>query len=137
MLVVRKKHLGMENAEQFFTGTVHKKIFGVILKEAGISLQENIGRLPDKKLLKTAGLFKHFPITVNGVNPFMQAQVCAGGISLREVTDSLEAKKTKGLFVAGEMLDADGRCGGYNLQWAWTTGMIAGRAAADNSDRSI
>ena len=49
---------------------------------------------------------------------------------MKEVTDELESVKMPGVFLAGEMLDVDGRCGGYNLQWAWTSGYIAGRGAA-------
>ena len=67
---------------------------------------------------------------VIGTNPAQNAQVCTGGISLQEVTDDLEAKRFPGLYLCGELLDVDGRCGGYNLQWAWTSGQIAGTAAA-------
>ena len=67
---------------------------------------------------------------VTGTNPAQNAQVCTGGISLQEVTDDLEAKRFPGLYLCGELLDVDGRCGGYNLQWAWTSGQIAGTAAA-------
>lgn len=130
LLLERRQLLGKENAEQFFTGTVHKKLIGVILKRAGISMQTCIHELPVKRLLQAAELCKHFPVTVTAANSFTQAQVCAGGIRLTEVTAQLEAKKQKGLFLTGELLDVDGRCGGYNLQWAWTTGTIAGRAAS-------
>lgn len=129
-LLARRRQLGMECAENFFTGTLHKKIISVILKEAGISPKTPVSDLSDQRLLEAGRLCKHFPVTVNGVNPFMQAQVCAGGVLLSEMTDRLEAKKVKGLYLAGEMLDVDGKCGGYNLQWAWTSGMVAGSAAA-------
>ena len=52
---------------------------------------------------------------------------------MKEVTGSLEAVSVKGLYFAGEVLDVDGRCGGYNLQWAWTSGYLAGKAAAGNN----
>ena len=55
----------------------------------------------------------------------------AGGIGLSEVTLQLESRTVEGLYFAGELLDMDGKCGGYNLQWAWTSGAIAGRAAAE------
>ena len=77
-----------------------------------------------------------FPVTVTGTNPVSQAQVCGGGIRLTEVTNTLEARKQPGLYVTGELLDADGRCGGYNLQWAWATGVIAGRDAAGGRERT-
>ena len=86
--------------------------------------------LPEEKLLAAGRMFQRFPLTVTAANPFINAQICAGGVRLSEVTEKLEAKKQKGMYLTGELLDADGRCGGYNLQWAWTTGIIAGHAAA-------
>ncbi|MDD6073850.1 MAG: NAD(P)/FAD-dependent oxidoreductase, partial [Clostridium sp.] len=65
-----------------------------------------------------------------GSNSFEQAQICCGGVDVREVDPfSLESKKWKGLYLIGELLDVDGICGGYNLQWAWSTGAIAGTHA--------
>lgn len=130
ILLQRRKTLCSCNAEQFFTGTVHKKIAGAILKECNISPTESISDLPEQKIMTAGRMCRQFPVTVTGTNAFAQAQVCAGGVRLTEVTDFLEAKKRKGLYLTGELLDADGRCGGYNLQWAWSTGIIAGRAAA-------
>lgn len=130
LLLERRHLLAEENAEQFFTGTVHKKVAGVVMKRAGIPAQTPVREIPEKKLLQAADICKRFTITVTAVNPFAQAQVCAGGVRLTEVTEKLEAKRQKGLFLTGELLDADGRCGGYNLQWAWATGSIAGRAAS-------
>ena len=65
-----------------------------------------------------------------GQTDFGKAQVCAGGITLDQLTDSLESVQHPGIFFAGEALDVDGVCGGYNLQWAWSSGSAAGRAAA-------
>ena len=63
------------------------------------------------------------------------AQICAGGIDFSQVDMQLESVKQPGLYLAGELLDVDGKCGGYNLQWAWTSGYIAGRNAAGSSTR--
>ena len=134
MLLERRQNLGFETMERFFTGTVHKKIAGVILKLSGIPSSVKAGDLETDQLLSAGKLLKELRVTVTGVNPFWQAQVCAGGVRLSELTTSLEAKRQKGLYVTGELLDVDGRCGGYNLQWAWTTGMVAGRAAARGSN---
>ena len=67
---------------------------------------------------------------IQATNPFENAQVCAGGVSMEEVSLQLESELVDGLYFAGEMLDVDARCGGYNLQWAWSSGYIAGKAAA-------
>ena len=130
MLTARARRLGQESAERFFTGTVHKKIIFVILKECGISPGESVKGLSEERLAAAANKIKNFPLTVTGTNPFSKAQVCAGGVRLSEVTENLEAKARRGLYITGELLDVDGRCGGYNLHWAWATGVLAGRAAA-------
>ena len=71
-----------------------------------------------------------YPLKVTGYQPFEQAQVCCGGVYTKEVdAHSLESRKRKGLYFAGELLDVDGKCGGYNLQWAWSSGYVAGKNA--------
>ncbi len=69
---------------------------------------------------------KNIPFTVTDHNGFENAQICAGGVDTREVEDTMESKLVKGVYFAGEVLDADGKCGGHNLQWAWSSGYIAG-----------
>lgn len=71
-----------------------------------------------------------FPVTYYGEQSYENAQVSAGGIAVTEVTEDMESKLCPGLYFAGEILDVDGRCGGYNLQWAWSSGFIAGCSAA-------
>ena len=73
---------------------------------------------------------KHFRIEINGDCGFNKAQVTAGGVNVGQVTENMESKIISGLFFAGEILDVDGTCGGYNLQWAFTSGYLAGSAAA-------
>ena len=74
-----------------------------------------------------------FPIHISGVNAMENAQVCAGGVDFGQMNQELESEIVKGLYFAGEMVDVDGKCGGYNLQWAWSSGYIAGRNAAGGS----
>ena len=63
--------------------------------------------------------------------PFEQAQVCSGGVDTSEVEEStMESRLVPGIYFAGELLDIDGTCGGYNLQWAWSSGVCAGSHAA-------
>lgn len=73
---------------------------------------------------------KQWKVVITGTNPYENAQVCAGGVSFKDVTEHLESKIVPGLYFAGEILDVDGRCGGYNLQWAWTSGYLAGNYAS-------
>ena len=81
-------------------------------------------------ILKIGRLMKKWTIIPEETNPFENAQVCAGGVSMDQVTCQLESKLIPGLYFCGEILDVDGRCGGYNLQWAWSSGYIAGKSAA-------
>ena len=80
------------------------------------------------------GLFKeisHFCVPVTGTSGFAQAQVCKGGVDVSQVEPgTMESRLVRRLYFAGELLDVDGDCGGYNLQWAWTSGYLAGQAAA-------
>lgn len=124
--------------EHFFTGLFNKKLALVFLKTAGIRVQENAGTLSDAKLRKLADTVKHFCTEIVETNSFEQAQVCAGGINVDDISpDNMESLLVKGLFFAGEILDVDGMCGGYNLQWAWSSGYLAGKGAASDKNQSI
>ena len=90
----------------------------------------------DKDTLLNAVLsLKEITVKAVDVNGFDKAQVTGGGILTSEVTDDLESKLHKNLFITGELLNVDGLCGGYNLQWAFSTGIIAGRAAGKQEDK--
>ena len=68
-----------------------------------------------------------FKVTPTDTNGFDNAQVCAGGVDLSQVNlETMESKIVKNLYFAGEILDVDGKCGGYNLQWAFSSGRLAG-----------
>ena len=71
--------------------------------------------------MRAAELVKAFPLVVQGTLGFDYAQVTKGGISLNEVDGALQSKKAQGLYFAGEILDVDGQCGGFNLQWAYAS----------------
>lgn len=106
--------------KQKLTGLVNDKILDFILQKTGEEgLAEQVTRL----------LFS-CRIAITGYGKLDHAQVTSGGILLDEVSAQLESRLCRGLFFAGEMLDVDGICGGYNLQWAWSSGYAAGRAAA-------
>ncbi|MDE6568556.1 MAG: NAD(P)/FAD-dependent oxidoreductase, partial [Lachnospiraceae bacterium] len=71
-------------------------------------------------------------LQIRSVSGFEKAQVTSGGVSLEALhAESMELRKYPGLYIAGELADVDGICGGYNLQWAWSSGYVAGRAAAE------
>ena len=76
-------------------------------------------------------LFKELKVTVQDAHSFERAQVTSGGISISDIdTKSMQSRKIQGLYFAGEILDVCAHCGGYNLQWAWSSGALAGKSAA-------
>lgn len=129
---MQRKRASLEEhytCEQYFTGILNKKLMGLMMKLAGLKPNEFVKSCDRDCIKKVFSLCRELIVHVNGSNSFEQAQVCAGGIPLCEVTDQLESRIVPGVYFAGEILDIDGRCGGYNLQWAWCSGYIAGRSS--------
>lgn len=131
----RMEQMGQETVEMFFTGMLHKKIMAVCVRQAGLSPEERAAGADRRKLRRVFELCRHLPFTVTGSHSFESAQICRGGVSMREVDGQLQSGRCNGLYMAGELLHVDGRCGGYNLQWAWASGYIAGSAAGQGSGR--
>ena len=115
---------------EFMQGTINSKLSSLLIRQAGLSEDDIVSDETEDAIITLVGLIRCFTVTVKGTRDFVHAQCCSGGVPLREVDDDLASVKTPGLYLCGEMLDVDGACGGYNLQWAWTSGYIAGRHAA-------
>ena len=116
--------------EEYFTGVLHKKLMTLLIKLAGLRPSEPAAGADPQRIRKVYALCRELTVHVTGSNSFEHAQVCAGGVPLDELTECLESKKAPGVYFAGEILDVDGRCGGYNLHWAWCSGYLAGVFAA-------
>ncbi len=116
--------------EEYFTGLLNKKLMALLIRLAGIKSTDRADKVSKERLLAVYELCRRLPVHIIGSNSFENAQVCAGGVPLLEITERMESKVAPGVFLAGELLDVDGRCGGYNLQWAWCSGYLAGTAAA-------
>ena len=119
-----------ETFESFFLGILHKKITAMLLKINGVKPQDVITENQKENVLKIASFMKQFKVTPYAVNSFEHAQVCSGGVDFRELDDNLQSTFSKNVYFCGEMVDVDGKCGGYNLQWAWTSGYLAGNHAS-------
>lgn len=115
----RQKHCPYKTKQELFVGLLPKKMISVLIgkKDDFHSIVSNL---------------KEWKLSIKDVYSLKQAQVCSGGVNTLEITDSLESKIQPGIYFAGEVLDVDGPCGGYNLQWAWSSGAVAGKAAAQN-----
>lgn len=101
------------------------------LRKAQADPSSKTSRLPLAELRRIVARLKRYPLPVRGVYGYRKAEVTAGGVDLAQVrVGSMESKLVSGLYFAGEILDVDGRIGGFNFQWAWSTGTIAGTAAA-------
>lgn len=117
--------------DQFLVGILHSRIGQALIKNTlSVRLSESCKSLSDGEMKKLAGAIKRTSIPVLGTKGFPDAQVTAGGADTAEFSDSLESLRVPGLFAAGEILDIDGRCGGYNLTFAWSSGRLAASSAA-------
>lgn len=131
LLEERIKNCPYKTADGFLIGLFHKKLGTVLLKESGIPLGKIVISLSKEEKKKLVLTIKEFTVEITGSKPFENAQTCAGGIDTKELDErTLESKIMSGLYFAGELIDIDGACGGYNLQWAWSSGAIAGISAA-------
>ena len=126
MLAARGNSL---STEELLTGILHNRLGRVLTKAAGIG-QGTVGQLSDEDLMAVCQCVKAFEITLTEPLGMDHAQVTAGGV-LTDGFDpeTMESRLVPGLYACGEVLDIDGDCGGYNLQWAWSSGRLAGRSA--------
>jgi predicted Rossmann fold flavoprotein len=114
----------------FFLGPVNRKILDLVFRRRGLQAEMKASRLTREGLRGIMEDLRAFRIQITGTGTFRQAQVTSGGVPLDEMDEDLQSLLCPGLFMAGELLDVDGICGGYNLQWAMTSGWIAGKGAA-------
>lgn len=118
-----------KSAEDYFTGLFPDKINSEIIRINNLPSKEAVSKLSSEKINRIILSLKNFRMKVTDTADFDSAQVTVGGIPTEELTSYCECKKIPGLFVTGELINVDGPCGGYNLQWAFTTGSIAGEKA--------
>ena len=125
-----------KNYRQLLTGLLPEKLIPMLLETAGLS-PESLPRLdeqmPGGKGELLLRLLKDYGAKITGAGPLDQAQICTGGIRLSALNENLMVARCPHLYVAGEAAHVDGPCGGYNLQWAWSSGFVAGRAAAEGA----
>ena len=124
MLKVRKNNLAELTAINFFDGLFINNMGQEILRRSEISLTTKVKNLTEKQLTEMATVISKFKLTVVGM--LNNNQVHHGGIELAELTEQLELKKVKNMYCCGEVVNVDAVCGGYNLQWAWSSGFVVG-----------
>ena len=116
-----------KTAEELLIGIFHKNLCALFNRIAGISNKAKVTTLDVSQITNLANIIKRFECNVSATNTFDNAQVCSGGVRLSDVKETMESKIVDGLYFCGEILDVDGDCGGYNLQWAWSSGFVAGQ----------
>ena len=110
-------------------GLCNEKAIEQVVSYSRIYGDTTVDCLDEEDLENLVYFFKNFTISVDGTKGFDSAQVTAGGVDLSEIdTSSMESLKCKGLYFTGEVLDVDGICGGYNLNWAYTSADIASKS---------
>ena len=122
--------------EDFLTGMINKLCARQLLKKCGVQKFNTTAEvLSDDAIAMLADTIKSWKFEITGTNSWQQAQVTAGGICTDDFNPStMESNLCNGLYAAGEILDIDGDCGGFNLQWAWSSGFVAGTSAAKKFD---
>ena len=125
-LRLRREAMGAREASTLLVGSCHTRLGQMLCKAAGFTSQR-AADLTDSDLERIARQVKRFALPITGTCGFDQAQVTAGGLRTEEFDpETLESRVVPGLYACGEVLDVDGDCGGFNLQWAWSSGHLAG-----------
>ena len=130
--LIRRKKTRLP-ASELLTGILHNRLGRVLTQAVGISGQKLISELSDFEIREVCRAVKSFDVSLTEPLGMDSAQVTAGGILTKEFNpETMESRLVPGLYACGEVLDIDGDCGGYNLQWAWSSGRMAGLHAGRN-----
>lgn len=122
---------GYRSVSSSLIGIINKRFIPILLKQAGVELHKACFDLTWKEKSNIYNLLKSWTFEVIGTNGFNNSQVTCGGVDTSNINNiTLESKITPNLYFCGEILDVDGDCGGFNLQWAWSSGFTAGKYAS-------
>jgi len=131
IFINRKITLQSRRMSEFFNGMLHKKLIPVLLAELSLDENRKAAGLSREDITRMVRLLKGWRISITGTKGWKEAQVTAGGIDLAEIDlNTMESVLVPNLYFAGELLNVNEKCGGYNLQWAWSSGIAAGKSAA-------
>ncbi len=131
--LLRRKMTNL-SAQELLTGILHNRLGRVITQAAGINLNTECKNLSDEDIQAVCRAVKGFEVSLTEPLGMDSAQVTAGGVLTSQFDpQTMESRLVPGLYACGEVLDIDGDCGGYNLQWAWSSGRLAGLSAGKES----
>lgn len=131
--ILNRCHLSRHSmSSEILNSIFPEKLISVLLMKSDINKTVWAEKVNEEKWKKLCHLCKNYEIIISATNSFEQAQICAGGVRTNEINPStMESNYSKGAYIIGELLDVDGICGGYNLHFAWISGILAGSAAAE------
>lgn len=125
--------LAARSVKNILTGFLPERLVGVLLGAAGVDSQRPAGQLTRDQRKAIVSALRAFPLPLQDTSGYARAEVTSGGVDLKELKGAtLASRLQEGLYFAGEVLDVDGRIGGFNLHWAWASGLAAARAVARN-----
>lgn len=134
LLAERTKKFPHLSPEQLLLGVAKSQVARAVLARAELPHADSVSKLAPAELARVAALCKDFPLRLTGLHSFDTAQVTHGGIRTDEVDSrTMMSKKCPGLYFSGEILDIDGDCGGFNLQWCWSSAEAAAKSAAERA----
>ena len=133
MLNYRVSTLRDRTLEEYLTGMLNKRVGQAVLKLCGLKLNDSVSSLKNSDVKQIASDIKAMKFKVTGTTGFDNSQVTAGGLDTTQFNpQTMESKKERGLYCIGEILDIDGDCGGFNLQWAWSSAICAANAICED-----
>lgn len=122
----RARRLKIRKLDEFFTGMINKRLGQTVIKAAGLGLSDTAEKLTEDDIKRIAGLIKSMRFEVTGNTGFSSSQVTSGGLDTSQFDEkTMMSRDNRGLYAIGEILDIDGDCGGFNLQWAWSSALCA------------
>lgn len=131
----RNKKVLNRNVSQLLDGILNYKLINLILKISKINRDSDWNNVSYDKRKELGRNLTCLRLEVSGTKSFDSAQVCSGGVRLREINPmTMESLIVPGLYIVGELLDVDGECGGFNLGFAWISGYLAGRSLMEDSN---
>ena len=116
--------------EEFLNGFHNSQVNDMVIRRMKMGRTMKMKNISESMVLSIFDNYRNYKLKLKDSYGYLQSQVTSGGVSLGDVRDDMTVTSHDGIFVVGELLDVDGRCGGYNLQWAFTSGSIAGTVAS-------
>lgn len=130
--LVSRRNVDTGLCENLLSGIMNKQLCITLLKECQVAVNKRVNTLTDDELKRIAKIIKNWEIKIKNSRSFDYAQVTAGGVDCKEFNDeTMESRFVKNLFCCGEVFNVDGDCGGYNLQWAWSSGRLVGKTIGE------